>query len=554
MLARQTVSHIARVMGVLLSSVDMRNLGERAGSLQHSTCRVWSAPHWCTLWCVLLILPSVSLAQLSHIEMATRLLSEGQIDQAETEARQALENPSSRALALAMLGTIRLQQCKYEESTSFLTRALTLNPRLVGARTTLGNVYVLEDKPDLARRSFREAVQLDPSNFNARFGLAKVEASLHNYRESLDIAGRIAAQLRESDDGILLLATDYGSLGRKDELQALVASWQQLTAPIDESSLQFSDVLATFGLNVEAKQVLEAEQARISAHPSPGLALRLGNGYLSLGILDRAEQNFELALSLNTACSACEQSLAEVAERQGNTEKALAHLIKAKQQDPENPEILFQFGKLCLQRNLLEDALPALVKAVSLKPDQDPYIYVLGSANVAKGNLDAAASLFGQLLQKRPHDAVLQYAMGAVDYLAGKYPQAESSLKQSLETQPDQVAASYYLGLTYEAIGQDDEAVAVFRNLLRSHPEHAPSHVKLGSILLRQHQYEEAKQNLERAVSLDPESVQAHYQLGLLLHRLGRIAESDNQFAESRKLETERRSQTDLQLRLLLPE
>jgi tetratricopeptide (TPR) repeat protein len=307
-------------------------------------------------------------------------------------------------------------------------------------------------------------------------------------------------------------------------------------------------------MTIEAKQVFEAEETKIAEHPSPPLALKLGKSYLSLGVLDRSEQNFQRALDLNPACAACDQGLAEIAERQGNTEKALAYLVAAKQRDSEDPEIQFEFGKVCLQRNLLEDALPALAKAVALKPNHDPYVYVLASANVAQGNLPKAESLFARLLQKHPQDAVLKYSIGVVNYLQGKYPEAESFLKQSLQAQPDQVAASYYLGLNYDALGQDELAVKVFRDLLKSHAEHAPSYVKLGSILLRQHHYEEAQQDLERAVVLDPGSVQAHYQLGLLFRRLGRTAESDSQFAESRKLETERSSQTDLKLRLLLPD
>ena len=532
----------------------MRSFGERAEFLRHCACRAGPALCWYKLCLALLIFPIVGLAQLNHIEMAARLLSQGQMDQAETEARQALGNPPTRALALAMLGTIRLEEGKYKESTSFLTQALALNPHLVGARTSLGNAYLLQGKPDLARRSFREAVKLDPGNFNARFELAKVDASLHNYRHSLEVAGPIIAQLSESDDGILLLATDYGSLGEKEALRGLVRNWQQLPAASDETSLEFGNVLTMFGMILEAKQVFEAEEVKSAEHPSPTLALQLGKSYLSLGVMDRAEQNFQRALDLNPACAVCDQGLAEIAERQGNTEKALAYLVTAKQLDPEDPEILFEFGKVCLQRNLLEDALPALEKAVALKPDRDPYVYVLASANVARGNLSKAASLFARLLQKHPHDAVVKYSIGAVNYLQGKYPEAESLLKQSLQAQPDQVAASYYLGLTYDALGEDDRAVVVFRDLLRSHGEHAPSCVKLGSILLRQHHYDEAREELERAVLLDPGSVQAHYQLGLLFRRLGRTAESDSQFAESRKLEAERSSQTDLKLRLLLPD
>jgi tetratricopeptide (TPR) repeat protein len=517
-------------------------------------CTNWPTRNWPKLGAVLLLLPTFTLAQLNHVETAAQLLSQGQVQQAESEARLALDNPSTRPLGLALLGTIRLQEGNYAESTSFLTQALALDPRLVGARTTLGNSYLLQGKPDSARKSFQEALRLDPGNFNARLDLAKVEASLHNYQQSLAVAAPIAKQLRDSDEGLLLLATDYGSLGRKEDLKALVPSWERLPTPPYETSLEFGNTLALFGLTAEAQKIFEAVEEKTTADPSPALALQLAQSYLSLGILDRAEQNFQRSLSLNPACAPCEQGLAQIAEQQGDTEKALAHLITAKRLAPEDPEILFQFGKICLQRNLSDDALPALTKAVQLQPDQDSYVYVLASANVAKNRLPEAASLFSQLLQKHPQDAVVKYSLGAVHFLQGNYDEAESSLKQSLKIQPDQVAASYYLALTYDALGQDAQSVEVFRDLLRHHPDHAPSYVKLGSILASQHQYDQALPLLERAVALDPKSVQAHYQLGLLLRRLGKIEESDSHLAESRKLEAERSSQTELKLRLLLPD
>jgi tetratricopeptide (TPR) repeat protein len=532
----------------------MRGFSEGTDLLRRCACRVSHARHWHKLCLAVVILPTIAFAQINHIEAAAQLLSQGQMDRAETEARQALGDPTSRALALAMLGTIRLQQGKYLESTRFLNQALALNPHLVGARSSLASAYQLQGKPDLARRNFQEAIKLDASNFNARFGLAKVEASLHNYQQSLDLVSPVLPQLAGSEDGILLLATDYGALGRKDELRSLVRTWHNLTPPSEESSLELANILAMAGMTNEAKEILEGAETGIATHPSAELALRLGRSYLFLGVLDRAEQNLQVALTANAGCVACYLGLAEIAERQENAEKALSYLVTAKRQSPEDPEVLFEFGKVCLQRNLLDDAVPALTKAVALKPDREQYVYVLASANVAKGDLSKASSLFAGLLKKRPQDPVVKYAIGAVYYLQGKYPEAESLLKQSLQAQPDQVAASYYLGLTYDAVGRDDEAVGVFRELLKGHPDHGPSYIKLGGILLRQHEYDEAHQQLERAVSLDPGSVEAHYQLGLVLRRLGKTVESENQFAESRRLESERRAQTDVRLRLLLPD
>jgi len=508
---------------------------------------------WRTVF-VVCVLAAVACAQTSHIETAVQLLNNGDTVQAEAEARKAMQSPSTRALALAMLGTIRLQQGRTEESTEFLVQALALNPKLVGARTTLGNAYAFGGKPDLAAKCFREVLKVDPENFDARFDLFKLEASRRNFEQSLNVGAPIMPQLLTSDEAMVVLASDYAALGKRHELEDLVAHWHQLPGPSDEAALDFGSTLLAYGMRAAATKVFQDEETRLAAHPAPTLALKLGDAFLNLGLLDQAEKSAQLALSLAPDCIACYQTLAQIADRQDNSEKALAYLVAAKKRAPEDPEVLFEFGKVCLERNLVDDAFSALSKAVELQPDNDSYAYVLGSANVASGHLPEALALFQQLLKKHPQDAILTYAIGAVYYLQGKYSEAEASLKQSLAAQPNQVAASYYLGLTYDAIGDDDRAIPIFRELLKSNPKHAPSCVKLGGILLRAHQYDDAKQNLERAVSLDPDSVEAHYQLGLLLRRLGKSAESESEFAESRKLEAAQRAQKDVRLRLLLPD
>lgn len=493
-------------------------------------------------------------AQGNHIEAAARALGKGDTVQAESEARKALKEQSTRPLALAMLGTIRLQQGSVQEGTKFLEQALALNPKLVGARTNLGNAYALSGKADLAAKCFREVLKVDPGNNDARFDLVKLEASRRNYQPSLDMAGPILPQLLESDEGIVVLASDYGATGRTQDLKELLARWQKLPEPADDLAFDFGSTLLAYGLKAEASQVFADEETRVAAHPLSSRALKLANAFLTLGLFDRAQKNGELALSLNAECVACYVTLAQIADRQDNSEKALAYLVAAKKRAPEDPQVLFEFGKVCLERNLVDDALPALSKAAEMQPDNDSYVYVLGSAQVARERYADALKLFQQLLHKHPGDPVLTYAVGAVYYLQGSYGPAETSLKESLAAQPNQVAASYYLALTYAAIGDDSRAIPAFQDLLKNNPKHVPSYIKLGTILVRAHQYEEAKQNLERAVALDPDSVEAHYQLGLVLRRLGKTADADNEFAEFRKLEAEQRTQKDMRLRLLLPD
>jgi tetratricopeptide (TPR) repeat protein len=499
-----------------------------------------------------LLLCCFSFAQVNHVENAARLLNQGQLDSAESEARQALKTVDTRAVALSILGTIRLQQHRYRESEDLLTRALAANTHLVGARITLGETYLFENKLPEARNSFQEALRRDPSNFNARYDLAKLETSAQQFEKSLDLLRPLAAQLSTSDEGLLLLATDYASLGKKQELGAIYEKWQQLRSASAEASLDFGTLLNNSGMTEQAKNIFHAAEAKIQANPSALLCLRLARGYLAAGDLDLAEKFAALALSVDAHCAACNLTLAEIAEQQGISEKALAFLLQAKKQDPENPEILFEFGKVCMRRNLVKDAVPALERAVALAPENDSYAYVLASAHVADGNLTRAASLLSQLLHEHPDDALLNYAMGTVYYLQAKYSDAETSLKRSLNAKPDQTAASYYLALTYDARGDDEQATTLLRDLIKRRPDHGLSYVKLGTILVREHRYDEAQTDLEKAISLLPDSVEAHYQLGVLLRRLGKTAESEDQFAQSRKLEDEQRSR--LRLQLLLPD
>src|SRR4029077_17616747 len=153
------------------------------------------------------------------------------------------------------------------------------------------------------------------------------------------------------------------------------------------------------------------------------------------------------ALSLNPDCTDCLLQLAKMAEQQKDPEKALAYLIKAKHQHPSNAQILFEFGKTCLELDLLEDAISALQTAARLQPSNDSYSYVLASANVSKKQYEVAAKIFQRLLAKHPDDSALNYRLGSVLFLEVKLDEAPLYLRKSIELQPYQIASYYYMAM-----------------------------------------------------------------------------------------------------------
>jgi tetratricopeptide (TPR) repeat protein len=150
----------------------------------------------------------------AQIQEAAQLFEKGKLPEAEEQARAALAAESTRPMAYAILGAIRLQQKKYDESAEFLERALRLNPDLTGVRLNLGNVYVLQGRSALACAAFRQALKLHPTNFHAQFALSRLENEAGHYTASEELTRPIATALRRSDDGLLMLVSN--SLGRGD--------------------------------------------------------------------------------------------------------------------------------------------------------------------------------------------------------------------------------------------------------------------------------------------------------------------------------------------------
>jgi protein O-GlcNAc transferase len=352
---------------------------------------------------------------------------------------------------------------------------------------------------------------------------------------------------------LMLLVIDYLGLGQKDSARELVSDWMALGKGVPPAlAIEFAKRLIEQGLVPEAIQVLE--KARGTGPAWFELAFTLGGAYVASGDTKRASEYYQQAANLNNRCVLCFRQMAKIAQHEGEKEKALSLLIKAKALEPENPEVLFEFGRLCLEDDLSRDALPALERAVQLRPEDDRYRYVLGSAYVSRVRYEEALAIFHALVKKHPEDPVLNYAMGSVLYTEGTDLEgAEKYLRISINLQPNQVGAYYYLGMVMFQKGDQDQAAGIFHELLQRYPDHLGSLEQLGTILVKQRKYDEAQQVLEKALRLDPNSLTGHYQYSLLLARLGKREESERHMQIAKRLEDERKARSKTEFYLLNP-
>lgn len=477
-------------------------------------------------------------------------MQEGRLAAAEDEASHALEHPSTKPVAYALLGSIRLQQNRLKEGTELLESAVQANPDLVGARLNLGQAYALVGNHDRAEDMFRAVLGLAPDNVLARIELARIENRNGNHREALDLAAPVEDQLRASPDGLLLLASVYAALGDRTALRRTVDDWGRVRGTNREWAIRFALAIARGGLSAEAISILE--RLKREGLGSYELAFNLAGFYLLDSNLAKASENYELAVTYNDRSVPALRQVARIAEQQEELEKALSFLIRAKLEAPDDPEVLFSFGTVALRLELVEDATKALERAMELRPAHRATRYWLGTARGAARQYDEALNLYQGLLSERPGDSQLHYAVGSVFYLKVAFKEAIQHLEQSLRLDPDQLLSPYYLAMIAQKQGRNEDSIRMFRGILDDHPDHALSYEGLAVSLFKERNYEEARLNFEKAILLDPQSARANYQLGQLLVRMGLRDEARQQLAVAKTLREEE-EKTQLVRTLLNP-
>lgn len=505
----------------------------------------------CLLICALFGVSTVLRAgSRESLQKAAELVQQGRLEEADHEAQLALADPQTRAVACSVLGTIRFQQKRLGESVNFLKQAIRLDPRLIGASLSLAEIYRLQNKPSLALDLYAKILELDPSNAAARFALARAESDKGNYQRSLELASPIVPALKQTPDGLFLLAGDYLKAGDRAAAAALSSDWTRLTNPSPEWATKFALLLANGGAVPEAVEVLE--HAKPAGPLSYELAFNLAGLYLLRKDPQRALVYYDEAVSRKPDAVPALRQAATIAEQQGELERSLSYWLRAKKTTPNDPEILLGFGRVCLKMDLLDDAVPALTEAVRLRPDPE-YHYTLAAAKVGKREFQAAQSLFEEMLKAKQSDPQLQYALGSVLYLQGNLNEAAIHLRESIRLQPEQLEPYYYLALVLRDQANEPDALRTLEDVLKRYPDHAPSCEALGGLLMSAHRYPEAETSLEKAIRLNPKSVKANYQLGLLLARMGKKNEADKQLEVAKSLRKEDQESSRLQLRLLDP-
>ena len=151
------------------------------------------------------------------IPKAQVYLSQGKLDLAEGEARQALANNEDVSEAHNILGLIAERRRRLPEAEDQFRIAGKLNPGSAVFQHNLGNVLMAQKKREEAIRAFERAVKLDPGDLDSHYMLARTYGEQKRFDLAVTHLELVRSRNSTNVQVLLYLCEAYFRIGRTQD-------------------------------------------------------------------------------------------------------------------------------------------------------------------------------------------------------------------------------------------------------------------------------------------------------------------------------------------------
>jgi tetratricopeptide (TPR) repeat protein len=457
------------------------------------------------------------------IEELSALLDSGKLNEVKARVGEALRRYPSDAALHDIAGAVDAQQGSYREAERHFRTAIEHDSRLVSAYLNLGRLYQEHardeaDAPAKALRVYRSLLQIDANNPEALFQAAYLSACNGDWAASRAFLKRLPDSGRSRPQVLVLLATDLQGLG--DRRQASEASDALLQHPdlTEEDVVAAVPALERLNDDEFGERLLEGLDARHAA--SAESLRRLGAMQMRLGRLDRARDTLERAVGSTDSPSApLLLDVARVAYRQKDFERALGYLAHARDLEPQNAEVHFFFGVVCIELNLGSEAYESLKKAVALAPENPFVNYAMGAVAIHRHEPSEAIPYFEAYVRMKPDDPRGRFALGAAKFYSNDFEGARADLQRAAEMRGNAAGAHYFLGRIARQLNDLDTARDEIGQALKADPRYPDALAELGLLQTRSGDYDAAERTLNQALAIDGDNYAAMVNLAALFAR-----------------------------------
>jgi len=465
----------------------------------------------------------------------------GKSDEAKASFEAALKTKDDYANALIGLARYSLSQKNVDDANRFSEEAVTKNPKDAEAWMFKGDLLKAQQKTDLARAAYTQALAIKPNHVAAHIKRAYIE---------IETGGFDAA--------------------KADVDAARKVSPNNLTVVYTQALLDF-----TQGKNAAA---LESLQKILRVAPDHmATILMAGAVEYNLGSTQQAEQHLRKYLEKNPDNLYARKLLTTVLLKNGDSPDALAILAPALKDPKQDAQLFALAGQSYMQSRDFGKASEYFEQASALAPQVATLHTSLGMSKLAQGDdtdavsemelattLDAKSPKAGitlimtelrlkqydkalaagqDLVKKQPNNPVVFNLMGAVYMAKGDMVNARASFEKSIALQPTYFPSVNNLAQLDLREKKPDAAKKRYESVLEKDKKNTDAMNALAGMALRQGHPEEATVWLEKANSENPDAVGPAIQLTAQYLRTG---QKQKALILARKFQTANPTNADL--------
>lgn len=382
-------------------------------------------------------------------------------------------------LVQQLRGNIYRAQNEISKARSSYQKAVTLDSTYFPAVSSLAQLDLQENKPDVAIKRFQAVLEKDPKHIAAMTALANIALARGQTKEGTHWLERARNENPDSLQPAMQLAAHYLRLGEKQKSLELA---QKILASNPENT-DVLNLLAQIQLATHDRVGALESYARIASllPDSPIVFFRIAVVQLAMQNQEAAAASLRKALTLKPDYLDAQLAQASLEASKGNHDRAVALAREIQKQHKSSSAGHTLEGDLMIAQNKPELAVKAYEQAL--------------------------------LVEKQPRIMIKIYE---VLKRAGKTKEADDRIAAWLKDNPNDAQSRLHLGSAYVVAKQSKAAIAQFEDVLKLQPKNVVALNNLAYLYYEQ-KNGPALEYAERAHQLAPDNPAVLDTLGFIL-------------------------------------
>lgn len=422
-----------------------------------------------------------------------------------------------RAQAWVEAGKLREASVEYQA-------ALQRDPSDVEALFGLSHVLGLLGRQAESARILRRAIAAEPGNTAARLQLAEISLRAGNYSEALGLARQVSAANPDDAVAVRLEARALTALGQRDEARR---RWEMLLASPRADAAAYLDAAAMEVSAGEVRRAAELLREGLQKFPRSGLLHAELGSILFEASPDEAAALFARAEALAPDEGRVWLSHARNLVRQGFVDEGLGLLVQAQRAQSEpvrEADLARERARLLMELGELVEAQTVLEEARERHQEHPGLAVTLADVLILQGRTPEARELVRFAPALDPSGR-MEKLLEARIYLKEGFPQWAAQMTGELTRQGDQSVETRLVHARASSHGENwAAALSTYRALLAQAPELEEARIEYAALLAALGDYRGASVQLALLPASGTEAPRLQYLKAKVLLGQGDIA------------------------------